>query len=123
MPRDIIFESLRFRISGSESGQQLAEWLGQQLSSHGVETLRIRRSANNIGMEVSLSSAEYALQITPESTRDGHWRIHVVKQRKMSEKLFGKNPMQDTDPLLWMVESALQESSDFQNVRREQHKT
>ena len=119
MPRDILFESARFRISGPESGQQLAEWLGQQLSSHGVETLRFRRNAGGIHMDVRLSSSEYAMDIAPEGTRDGNWRIKVVKQRRISEKLMGKNPMQDTDPLLWMIESALQEGPDFQNVRRE----
>jgi hypothetical protein len=35
------------------------------------------------------------------------------------DRALGKNKMTSTDPLLWMIETALHAESDIRNVRRE----
>ena len=130
---DIVFETSRFAISlpqgqpGSSIpfGKDVIQWLIQRLQAHGVQALSTYEDGDGYEMEARHGSTIYWIAVrgsrvsTPQSASDAIWRIVVRKQRSLLERALGKNRMTSTDPLLWMIESALHAEKDITNVRSE----
>jgi hypothetical protein len=125
---DIVFETPRFNVSELKEkrfGLDVLEWLSPKIESHGAQTQRRYPEAEGWEMEVQHSGTIYLICASgtrcegAESQNEGLWRITVTKRRSILDRALGKNRMSKTDPLLWMIESALQAESDISNVRRE----
>lgn len=125
---DIVFETPRFNVSEPREnrfGLDVLEWLSPKLGSHGVQTQRKYPEIEGWEMEVEHSGTTYLISASGtrreggSSQNDGLWRITVTKRRTILDRALGKNRMSKTDPLLWMIESALHAETDISNVRRE----
>jgi hypothetical protein len=130
---DIVFETARFNLSEPKPhfinpgcfGEDVVHWLGGRLEAHGVRTIRIYQEDWGWEMEARLGEISYFVGAGgvrdqgAESPNYGQWRIFVQKRRSILDRALGKNRMSKTDPLLWMIESALHEEADIRNVRRE----
>lgn len=125
---DIVFETPRFNLSESQPdrfGLDVLEWLSPKLELHGVQPGKKYPQTEGYEMEVSHNGTAYLVsargrrRASSESPNQGAWRITVTKHRSILDRALGKNRMSKTDPLLWMIESALQAEGDITNVRRE----
>ncbi|HEU5401489.1 MAG TPA: hypothetical protein VFU86_09035 [Terriglobales bacterium] len=122
---DIVFESRRFNLSEPQEnvfGRDVLEWLGPKLELHGPKSGNGYPRTWGWEMEVQHSGTTYlvsARRDNPQSPNGGQWRITVTKRRSILDRALGKNRMSNTDPLLWMIESALNAEGDITNVHRE----
>ena len=125
---DIVFETPRFNLAEPKSevhGEDVLRWLSSKLELHGAQTLKVYSQRWGWEMEVRhnvtmyLIGASGHLRENPTSPNDGSWRITVTKRRSILDRALGKNRMSKTDPLAWLVESALHAETDITNVRRE----
>jgi hypothetical protein len=125
---DIVFETPRFNLSEPREnrfGLDVLEWLSPKLESHGAQTQRKYPDIEGWEMEVEHSGTIYLINASgirregASSQNDGLWRITVTKRRTILDRALGKKRMSKTDPLLWMIESALHAETDISNVRRE----
>lgn len=126
---DIVFETTRFNLSEPKEGRfglDVLEWLTPKLELHGPSAGKRYPQAEGWEMEVVHSGTTYLIGTSgmhPQNTErinQGLWRITVTKRRSLLDRALGKNRMSRTDPLLWMIESALQAEGDITNVRREE---
>jgi hypothetical protein len=130
---DILFETDRFNVSEVKKhfinpccfGEDLAEWLRQQLARNGVSAgapyqedwgweMLARQGPQGYFLGVGGCLREGAV-----GKNDGEWRIIVEKKRSIWEKLRGKNKMSETEPILSMIEDILREQADVRNINRE----
>lgn len=125
---DIVFETPRFNVSELKEkrfGLDVLEWLSPKLESHGAQPQRKYPEVDGWEMEVLHNGTVYLIGASgtrhesAKSQNEGLWRITVTKRRSILDRALGKNRMSKTDPLLWMIESALQAETDISNVRRE----
>jgi hypothetical protein len=125
---DIIFETSRFNVSEPREnrfGLDVLDWLTPKLESHGAQNQRKYPDIEGWEMEVQHGGTTYLICASrthregASSQNEGLWRITVSKRRSILDRALGKNRMSNTDPLLWMIESALQAEADISNVRRE----
>jgi hypothetical protein len=125
---DIVFETCRFNLSEPKEnrfGLDALEWLSPKLELHGARAGKKYPQTWGWEMEVRHSGTTYLVSAkgtrreSPQSPNDGSWRITVAKRRSLLDRTLGKNRMSKTDPLLWMIESALQGEGDIGSVRRE----
>ncbi len=125
---DIIFETARFNLSETREnrfGLDVLEWLGPKLELHGAHAGKQYPQAEGWKMEVSHGEITYLITVSGRRLENsvsqilGSWRITVTKRRSLLDRALGKNRMSKTDPLLWMIESALQAEGDITNVHRE----
>ena len=125
---DILFETRRFNLSEAKEnrfGFDVLEWLSPKLELHGVQAGKKYLQSGGWEMEARHSGTAYLIAASgtqgenPEFPNQGSWRITVTKRRSILDRALGKNRMSKTDPLLWMIESALQAEGDVTNVRRE----
>ncbi len=125
---DIVFETPRFNLSEPKQdhfGLDVLEWLGPKLELHGVQSGKKYPKPDGWEMEVTHDGTAYLVTVSgrrrenSELPNQGLWRITVMKRRSILERALGKNRMSKTDPLLWMVESALHAEGNITNVRRE----
>jgi hypothetical protein len=125
---DIVFETPRFNLTESGQGsvgEDVLRWMSSKLELHGAETLKIYSQRWGWEMEVRHNVTTYLIGTSgrrsehPTSPNSGLWRITVTKRRSMLDRALGKNRMSKTDPLAWLVESALHAETDITNVRRE----
>ncbi len=131
--QDILFESDRFNVSEVKEhfinpccfGQDLAEWLRQELikrditsSTAGQEDwgwyLLVQRGSERYFLGVGGYHKEGAL-----SANHGEWRIMVEKRRSLWDKLRGKNKITATDPIFSVIEEILHGQAGVLNVTRE----
>jgi len=130
---DILFETDRFNVSEVKEhfinpccfGEDLAEWLRQQLPKKGVSVGAPYQEDWGWEMLVQQGSQRYFLGASgypregAVDKNDGEWRIMVEKKRSIWEKLRGKNKIIETDPILAMIEEILREQTDVHNINRE----
>lgn len=126
---DIVFETHRFNLSEptqSGFGQDVLEWLSPKLELHGAGAGK--RCPQRWGWEMEVNHNRTTYVISASGTRHensefpnrGSWRITVTKRRTILDRALGKNRMSKTDPLLWMIESALHAEAEISDVRREE---
>jgi hypothetical protein len=125
---DIVFETPRFNLSEPKQdrfGFDVLEWLGPKLELHGAQAGKKCPRTEGWEMEVLHSGTTYLIGASGKShqnaelTNQGSWRITLTKRRSFLERALGKNRISKTDPLLWMIETALYAEGDITNVRRE----
>ena len=124
---DIVFETPRFKVSEPREdhcGLDVLEWLSPKLALHGAQAGRKYPDRWGWEMEVRHNDTTYLISATgarcdDAMQNDGVWRITVTKRRSILDRALGKNRMSKTDPLLWMIESALHAETDISKVRRE----
>jgi hypothetical protein len=125
---DIVFETSRFNLSQPQDGRfgrDVLEWLSPKLELHGAQPARKYPQSWGWEMEVRHGGTTYlvgaggTLRDKTASPNQALWRITVTKRRSILDRALGKNRMSKTDPLLWMIESALNSETDISNVRRE----
>ncbi len=125
---DIVFETPCFNLSEPKDdrfGRDVLEWLSSKLELHGAQAGKKQLRSWGWEMEVYHGGTTYlvgvrgALRENPKCPNDGSWRMSVMKRRSILDHVLGKNRMSKTDPLLWMIESALQTEPDIANVRRD----
>lgn len=130
---NILFETDRFNVSVVKEhfinpccfGEDLAEWLRQELAKKGVATstpgqedwgwyLFVEQRFSRYLVGVSGFHREGAL-----AANDGEWRIMVETRRTIWEWLRGRNKITSSDPILVLIERLLHEQSDVRNITRE----
>ncbi len=130
---DILFETSRFNVSEVREhfinpccfGEDLAEWLREQLSEKGVPVgapyqedwgweMRARQGSQGYFLGVGGYLIEGAID-----KNDGEWRIMVEKRRSIWEKVRGRNKMSESEPILSIIEDILREQADVRNINRE----
>ncbi len=121
---DIVFETSRFNPPQPQQnplGLDVLEWLSPKLGLHGAQAGRKYPETWGWEMEVCHNGIPYLISASgiPGESNVISWRITVTKRRSFLERALGKNRMSKPDPLLWMIESALQAEVDITNVRRE----
>ncbi len=125
---DIVFETPRFNLSEPKQdrfGLDVLEWLSPKLELHGAQSGKKYPQSAGWEMEVLLGETTYLISSSrtrrenAEPPNQGSWRVTVTKRRSILDRALGKNRMSKTDPLLWMIESALHAEGDITNVRRE----
>lgn len=125
----IVFETPRFNLSQPQENQfglDVLEWLSPKLDLHGAHAGEKFPQAWGWEMKVDHGGTTYLISASgtrrenSEFPNQGSWRISVTKRRSILDRALGKNRMSKTDPLLWMVESALQAEGDITDVRREE---
>jgi len=130
---DILFETNRFNVSEVKEhftnpccfGEDLAEWLRQQLAKKGVSAGAPYQEDWGWEMLARQGSQGYFLGVGGYHKEgavyknDGEWRIMVEKRRSIWEKLRGKNNMVETEPILSTIEDILREQADLRDVKRE----
>jgi hypothetical protein len=132
-PSDILFETDHFNVSEVKEhfinpccfGEDLAEWLGQQLTARGITTGAPYQEDWGWELFAQQGLRGYFLGVTgylrePAAGRnDGEWRIMVAKKRSMWDKLRGRNTLTVDEPILSVVDTILREHTEIRNVRRE----
>jgi hypothetical protein len=130
---DILFETDRFNVSEVKEhfinaccfGEDLAEWLRQQLTRKGLSAGAPYQEDWGWEMLAQQGSQSYYLGVGgylregAVGTNDGEWRIMLEKKRSIWERLRGRNKMVETEPIVAIVEGLLREQADFRNVRPE----
>ena len=125
---DIVFETPRFHVTEPKQGllgEDVLRWLSGKLELHGAQTVKTYSRRWGWEMEVRHNVTTYLigagghLRENSTSPNDGSWRITVTKRRSILDRALGKNRMSKTDPLVWLIESALHAETDITNVRRE----
>jgi len=130
---DILFETDRFNVSEVERhfinpccfGEDLAEWLQQQLTKTGISAGDPYQEDWGWEMPARQGSQHYFVGVGGylreggASKNDGEWRIMVEKKRSMWDKLRGRNAITDAEPILSIVEGILREQADVRKIRRE----
>ncbi|MDT8069702.1 MAG: hypothetical protein ROO76_16185 [Terriglobia bacterium] len=125
---DIVFETTRFNLTEPQEGrfgQDVLDWLSPKVELHGAQSGRKYPQSWGWEMEVRHGGTTYLVGASgtgrenAASPNEGIWRVTVTKRRSILERALGKNRMSKTDPLLWMIESALNAEADISNVRRE----
>lgn len=123
----IVFETSRFNLSHPQENQfglDVLEWLSPKLELHGAHAGKKHPQTWGWEMEVDHGGTTYLISANgtrrenPELPDQGSWRISVTKRRSILDRALGKNRMSKTDPLLWMIESALHAEGDISDVRR-----
>ncbi|HUD64201.1 MAG TPA: hypothetical protein VMQ17_06480 [Candidatus Sulfotelmatobacter sp.] len=130
---DILFQTNRFNLSEVKErfinpccfGEDLAEWLREQLAKKGVSADAPYQEDWGWEMLARQGSQGYFLGATGYPSEgavdknDGEWRIMVETRRSIWEKLRGKNKISETDPMLSIIEDILREQADVRNMSRE----
>jgi len=130
---DILFETDRFNVSEVKEhfinaccfGEDLAEWLRQQLTKKGHSAGAPYQEDWGWEMLAQQGPKRYYLGVSgypredAVGANDGEWRIMLEKKRSIWERLRGRNKIVETEPILAMVEDILREQADVRNVRRE----
>jgi hypothetical protein len=130
---DILFETDRFNVSEVGKhfinpccfGEDLAEWLRQQLTRKGLSAGAPYQEDWGWELLAQQGSEAYFLGVGgylregAVGKNDGEWRIMVEKKRSMWDKLRGRNKMIETEPILAIVENVLREQADVRHLRRE----
>ena len=125
---DIVFETPRFSLAepkGGSLGEDVLRWLSGKLELHGAQTVKVYSQRWGWEMDVRHNVTTYLIGASgrrrenPTAPDDGSWRITVTKRRSIIDRALGKNKMSKTDPLVWLIESALNAETDITNVRRE----
>ncbi len=130
---DILFQTNRFNVSEVKRhfinpccfGEDLAEWLRQQLTKKGVGAGTPYQEDWGWEMLAQQGPQGYFLGVGgylregAVDKNDGEWRIMVEKKRSICEKLRGKNKMSETEPILSIIEDILREQADVRNMSRE----
>jgi hypothetical protein len=125
---DIVFETPRFNLTEPKQGslgEDVLRWLSGKLELHGAQTVKVYPQRWGWEMGVRHNVTTYVIGASGRrrgnstAPDDGSWRITVTKRRSILDRALGKNKMSKTDPLVWLIESALNAEIDITNVRRE----
>jgi hypothetical protein len=132
-PFNILFETDRFNVSTVKEhfinpccfGEDLAEWLRQELIKKGITTSTPGQEDWGWYLFVEQRSARYFVGFTgfhragALEANDGEWRIMVETRRTVWEWLRGRNRITPTNPFVLLIEDLLHEQGDVRNVTRE----
>jgi hypothetical protein len=130
---DILFETDRFNVSEVGKhfinpccfGEDLAQWLRQQLTRKGVSAGAPYQEDWGWEMLAQQGSRGYFLGVGgclrdgAVGKNDGEWRIMVEKKRSIGDKLRRRNKMVEPEPIVAIVENVLREQANVRNLRRE----
>ncbi len=130
---DILFQTNRFNVSEVKEyfinpccfGEDLAEWLRQQLAKKGSQHRHALPRRLGLGNACRAGLSGLFLggnRISSEGAvdkNDGEWRIMVETRRSIWERLRGKNKISESDPILSIIEDILREHADVRNISHE----
>ena len=131
--RSILFETDQFNLSDKKPhlktshsfGEDVASWVQAKLSQHGITVHPPGQGAGGWSTGASLRGTDYLIAIdgsreeNHESRNYGEWKVRLEKKQSFWEKLRGKNPVTDDDPLLELLLRIIKGESGFVSVRVE----
>lgn len=129
---DLILETDRFNLSQPKAtfinaccyGDDVATWLRARLAELGIETTEPVQEDWGWTIEVLLQGNVYFLGIggnafDESSGNRGEWRFILQKHRSLTEKLTGRNQMDENDVLIGILEGIVESEPDMKLLRIE----
>ena len=133
---ELLFETSKFNLSEQQEhfinpccfGEDLAEWLCEQLKQKGLQPNSPAQEDWGWYTEVVSANATYSINISGNAENEnvpsnlGEWRLSVEKHRTFLEKLRGKQEIERDAPLIRMLIEILEGEQEFSKVRVESSK-
>ena len=128
----LFFETDKFNLSVEHEnfinpccfGEDFTEWLKPRLENCGVTVEDIYQEDWGWEMSCKENNQGYYLGVggLPEedNPNKGEWRVMFTKKRSLTEKVFGKNKLSQTENIISCVQKILSDTK-FSKIQFEQH--
>ena len=105
------------------AGESVLQWLGEKLAECGYEATEPAAEDWGWYIEVHGPGAAYLVGASadPAQAAPSEWAIQIHRHRSWIDRLFGRNPLADDDPLSACVERLIREDAGAQDVLVDKH--